>query len=123
MPGSPPLLRPPSTAVSLTLLLTILAVAVVYSAIPQGSQTIRQPAQGQEPTTRIVLTLTELRQPSINGQLVRWDRLDGEFRAIYERRPVRLLFVRAHPNNDYQAVDRVVSLAKRRGITVQFQQY
>jgi biopolymer transport protein ExbD len=102
--------------------LALLALALAAQGF--GSVALGQAApQVQAPSTRIILTLTEDRVPSINGQVVPWKELDPQLRAIYTGRPQRTLYIRAHPNNDYKAIKRVVDLAKRRGITVQFLPY
>ena len=104
---------------------TWLALATLAFAAPVFSShgLAYSQAPPQAPSTRIILTLTEAQVPSINGQVVQWDRLEAEFRAIFTRRPQRVLYVRAHPRNDYRTIARVVDLAKRRGITVNFLQY
>ena len=118
-------MRPIALVLHSTPCRTLLAVAAISLAASTSSSPAlnNARAQSQAPSTRIVLTLTEAHLPSINGQVVRWDRLDAQFQAIYARRPQRVLYVRAHPSNDYRTVTRVVDLAKRRGITVHFLPY
>jgi biopolymer transport protein ExbD len=98
-------------------------IAPFQTSFGQAPPPSKPTATRHVPTNRIVLTLTSSREPSINGQLLRWNRLDAEFRAMYTRRPERVLYIRAHPSNDYQTVARVVELAKRRGLTVHFTPY
>jgi biopolymer transport protein ExbD len=117
-------MRPIALALRSTPVRTLLAVVIIAPAASlTGFPGNNAYTQSQAPSNRIVLTLTEAQLPSINGQVVRWDRLDAQFRAIYTGRPQRVLYLRAHPSNDYRTVTRVVDLAKRRGITVHFLPY
>lgn len=107
-----------------TVLLVLLAAASPLSlALAQSPRSVIPADQQQGPTDQIVLTLTSSGQLSINGQIIRWEQLDGEFRAIYASRRDRLLFLRSHPSNDYLAIMRAVNVAKRQGITVRFLVY
>ena len=96
-------------------------LALTFAASLSGSVLRGQTKpQAEPPSTRIILTLTDAQIPTINGQIVPWKELEGQLDAIYTHRPQRVLYVRTHPKNGYKALTRVVDLARRRGITVNF---
>jgi hypothetical protein len=89
------------------------------SAIRAQSQTQGTDLQSQALTTRIVLTFSPQTEPVINGQLIPWKDLDKQLQAIYDRRPQKLLFVKAQPALDPKVLARVTQIAKKRGVTIQ----
>ena len=73
----------------------------------------------QEVSTRIILTFSAKNEPVINGQLIPWNRLDQQIRAIYDLRPRKLLFVQPASSTATKVLDRVIQAAKKRGVSVE----
>jgi biopolymer transport protein ExbD len=87
----------------------------------QSAGVVRDLDRQQAPTTQIILTFSAKQEPVINGQLVPWQQLDQQVRAIYDLRPRKVLIVKADSTKDRDALARVLRIAKRRGVTVEIQ--
>jgi len=67
---------------------------------------------------QIVLEVTETGGFAVNQQPIPADQLVVQLRAIYEKRPQKLLFVKVAPNRSYQEAIRAMDLAREVGVQV-----
>lgn len=105
------------------LLLVALLAAGLFQA---GRLAVRavEPAPRQVPATldsipapqQVVLTLADDGTYRINGLGLDPRGLDDRLRAIYRRRPVRLLFIQAAPTRSFGDVQDAMRLAYRAGV-------
>lgn len=97
------------------LTLTIGASAASAQAVTRPTFT---PPQFQQPSTRIVARISATGSLTINNQAIAWGRLAAELHAIYDKRPVKLLFLEPHPDAVINDVLRLIDVAKQEGVTV-----
>jgi biopolymer transport protein ExbD len=76
------------------------------------------PAAFQHRASNIVVRLSDSGVPSINDQMIPWARLASELKAIFLRRPEKVLFLQTAPQNRVEDVRRLVSMAKKQGVSV-----
>ena len=70
------------------------------------------------PSNQIVLELLADGSYAINSQPVPFNQLDTQLHAIYDPRPVKLLFVKAAPTRVYQDVIEAMDIARGAGVMV-----
>ena len=71
-----------------------------------------------ELTCQIVLELLADGSYAINAQPVPFAQLDTQIHAIYDPRPVKLLFIKAAPTRIYQDVIQAMDIARGAGVQV-----
>ncbi len=107
----------PRSGVALPLLVLAATLGGTASA-QQGPLLPPAPKELQNRPTNIVLRLSEVGTPAINHQPVEWARLAEELRAIFGRRPEKVLFMATSPRDRAEDVRRVVAIAKKQGVQV-----
>ena len=75
-------------------------------------------AVAQPSSTQIVLELTEDGGYAINTNVVPKDQLDAQFHALYDARPVKLLFIKSAPDRVYKEVIEAMDIARGAGVQV-----
>ena len=103
----------------LSIMVFILGAAVGSTAAAQQAPTVPlAPRELQHRPTNIVLRLAKDRTPAINDQRVEWARLGVELKAIFGRRPEKILFIATSPEDNVRDVRRVVAIARKHGVQV-----
>jgi biopolymer transport protein TolR len=99
------------------LIIFMISQPLARMAIPiQVPPAVAAPSTG--PSTQIVLEILEDGGYSINGQAVPKPQLDTQIHSIFDNRPAKLLFFKAHPNRIYQEVIEAMDIARGAGIEV-----
>ncbi|MEK6598495.1 MAG: biopolymer transporter ExbD, partial [Gemmatimonadota bacterium] len=80
---------------------------------PPETAAVTQPS-----STQIVLELTEDGGYAINTNVVPKDQLDAQFHALYDARPVKLLFIKSGPDRVYKEVIEAMDIARGAGVQV-----
>ena len=96
-------------------------VSLVFSsgAAAQGvTRPSFTPPEALQPSTAIVARISATGSLTINNQAIPWGRLATQLRAIYGRRPVKLLFLAPHPDAVINDVLRLLDIAKQEGVIV-----
>ena len=75
-------------------------------------------AVNQPTATQIVLELTADGGYAINTNVVPKDQLDAQFHALYDARPVKLLFIKSAPDRVYKEVIEAMDIARGAGVQV-----
>ena len=104
----------------------LLVLLIIFMIIqPLNRQTIpiqvpppQNTAVASGPSNQIVLELRDDGSYAINGQDVPKDQLDTQIHAIYDARPVKLLFVKPGLNRLYQDVIEAMDVARGAGVLV-----
>ncbi|HVX90021.1 MAG TPA: biopolymer transporter ExbD [Gemmatimonadales bacterium] len=104
----------------------LLVLLIIFMIIqPLNRQTIpiqvpppQNTAAASGPSNQIVLELRDDGTYAINGQVVPVDQLDTQIHAIYDARPVKLLFVKPGLNRIYQDVISAMDVARGAGVQV-----
>ncbi|HWA40968.1 MAG TPA: biopolymer transporter ExbD [Gemmatimonadales bacterium] len=104
----------------------LLVLLIIFMIIqPLNRQTIpiqvpppQNTAAASGPSNQIVLELRDDGSYAINGQDVPKDQLDTQIHAIYDARPVKLLFVKPGLNRLYQDVIEAMDVARGAGVQV-----
>ena len=106
-----------STITGAAIVLIMVCVGNASSAGAQGGPIVPQaPAELQHRPTNIVIRLSDAGIPSINNQTVPWARLSTELKAVFAKRPEKILFLQTTPQNRVEDVRRIVALTKKQGI-------
>ncbi len=100
--------------------LALLALALgTTAASAQGvTRPTFTPPQSQPPSTRIVARISATGALTINNQAIAWSRLATELHAIYDKRPVKLLFLEPDPDAVVNDVLRLLDVARLEGVIV-----
>ena len=99
------------------LIIFMISQPLARMAIPvQVPPAVAAPSTG--PSTQIVLEILEDGGYSINGQPVPKPQLDTQIHTIFDNRPAKLLFIKAHPTRIYQEVIEAMDIARGAGIQV-----
>ena len=99
------------------LIIFMISQPLARMAIPvQVPPAVSAPSTG--PSTQIVLEILEDGGYSINGQAVPKQQLDTQIHSIFDNRPAKLLFFKAHPSRIYQEVIEAMDIARGAGIEV-----
>ena len=104
----------------------LLVLLIIFMIIqPLNRQTIpiqvpppQNTAAASGPSNQIVLELRDDGSYAINGQDVPKDQLDTQIHAIYDARPVKLLFVKPGLNRIYSDVIEAMDVARGAGVLV-----
>jgi biopolymer transport protein ExbD len=104
----------------------LLVLLIIFMIIqPLNRQTIpiqvpppQNTAAATGPSNQIVLELRDDGSYAINGQDVPKDQLDTQIHAIYDARPVKLLFVKPGLNRIYADVIDAMDVARGAGVLV-----
>lgn len=104
----------------------LLVLLIIFMIIqPLNRQTIpiqvpppQNTASASGPSNQIVLELRDDGSYAINGQDVPKDQLDTQIHAIYDARPVKLLFVKPGLNRIYSDVIEAMDVARGAGVLV-----
>ena len=104
----------------------LLVLLIIFMIIqPLNRQTIpiqvpppQNTAVASGPSNQIVLELRDDGSYAINGQDVPKDQLDTQIHAIYDARPVKLLFVKPGLNRIYSDVIEAMDVARGAGVLV-----
>jgi biopolymer transport protein ExbD len=104
----------------------LLVLLIIFMIIqPLNRQTIpiqvpppQNTASASGPSNQIVLELRDDGSYAINGQDVPKDQLDTQIHAIYDARPVKLLFVKPGLNRIYSDVIDAMDVARGAGVLV-----
>ena len=104
----------------------LLVLLIIFMIIqPLNRQTIpiqvpppQNTAVASGPSNQIVLELRDDGTYAINGQDVPKDQLDTQIHAIYDARPVKLLFVKPGLNRIYSDVIDAMDVARGAGVLV-----
>jgi len=104
----------------------LLVLLIIFMIIqPLNRQTIpiqvpppQNTASASGPSNQIVLELRDDGSYAINGQDVPKDQLDTQIHAIYDARPVKLLFVKPGLNRIYADVIDAMDVARGAGVLV-----
>ena len=116
-----------SSDINVTPMIDVLLVLLIIFMIiqPLNRQTIpiqvpppQNVASASGPSNQIVLELRDDGTYAINGQLVPNDQLDTQIHAIFDARPVKLLFVKPGLNRIYQDVIEAMDVARGAGVQV-----
>lgn len=116
-----------NSEINVTPMIDVLLVLLIIFMIiqPLNRQTIpiqvpppQNTAAASGPSNQIVLELKDDGTYAINGQLVPTDQLDAQIHAIYDARPVKLLFVKPGLNRIYADVITAMDIARGAGVQV-----
>src|SRR5574338_95401 len=104
-------------------LLVLLLIFMIIQPLNRQTIPIQVPppqntAAASGPSNQIVLELRDDGSYAINGQVVPVDQLDTQIHAIYDARPVKLLFVKPGLNRIYQDVISAMDVARGAGVQV-----
>lgn len=104
-------------------LLVLLIIFMISQPLNRMGMDVQVPpkeeAQANEtPSNQIVLELLADGSYAINAQPVPFDQLDTQIHAIYDPRPVKLMFIKAAPNRIYQEVIEAMDIARGAGVQV-----
>ena len=104
-------------------LLVLLIIFMIIQPLNRQTIPIQVPppqtaAASTGPSNQIVLEIRDDGTYAVNGQLVPKDQLDAQIHAIYDARPVKLLFVKPGLNRIYQDVIEAMDIARGAGVQV-----
>ncbi len=78
----------------------------------------QQEEQEQSQTDQIVLEIMQDGSYQINGELVAPGGLDARIHEIYDNRPAKLIFIKAHESRLYQEVITAMDIVKTAGVEI-----
>ena len=116
-----------SSEINVTPMIDVLLVLLIIFMITQPLSRMVMDVQVPPPDTpqtntpppaQIVLELLANGSYAINGQPYPKDQLESQLHAIYDPRPVKLMFVKAAPNRIYQDVIEAMDIARGAGVQV-----
>lgn len=104
-------------------LLVLLIIFMIIQPLNRQTIPIQVPppqtaAASTGPSNQIVLEIRDDGTYAVNGQLVPKEQLDAQIHAIYDARPVKLLFVKPGLNRIYQDVIEAMDIARGAGVQV-----
>ena len=112
----------PNVIPMIDILLVLLIIFMISQPLARMAIDVQVPppvsAPSTGPSTQIVLQIAEDGSYSINGQPVPLEQLDTQIHAIFDTRPVKLLFIKAAGNRVYQEVIDAMDVARGAGIQV-----
>ena len=71
-----------------------------------------------QPSTNIVIEISQEGTYAINTQPVAKENLSSRFHEIYDVRPDKLLFIKVHNSRPYKEVNEVIDIARGAGVKV-----
>jgi biopolymer transport protein ExbD len=113
----------PNVVPMIDVLLVLLIIFMISQPLNRMGMDVQVPpkeeAQANDsPSNQIVLELLADGSYAINAQPVPFDQLDTQIHAIYDPRPVKLLFIKAAPTRIYQEVIQAMDIARGAGVQV-----
>lgn len=113
----------PNVVPMIDVLLVLLIIFMISQPLNRMGMDVQVPpkeeAQANEtPSNQIVLELLADGSYAINAQPVPFDQLDTQIHAIYDPRPVKLMFIKAAPTRIYQEVIEAMDIARGAGVQV-----
>jgi len=113
----------PNVVPMIDVLLVLLIIFMISQPLSRMGMDVQVPpkeeAQANDsPSNQIVLELLADGSYAINAQPVPFDQLDTQIHAIYDPRPVKLLFIKAAPTRIYQDVIQAMDIARGAGVQV-----
>jgi len=112
----------PNVIPMIDILLVLLIIFMISQPLSRMGMDVQVPppetAQSEGPSNQIVLELTADGGYAINSQPVPFAQLDTQIHAIYDPRPVKLMFVKSAPNRKYGEVISAMDVARGAGVQV-----
>ena len=104
-------------------MLVLLIIFMITQPLSRKAFDVQVPPQQQskskqQPSSQIVLELTEDGAYTINKQPYTLSQLDAAFHQIYDTRPAKLLFIKAAPGRKYLDVMQAMDIAHGAGVQV-----
>ena len=104
-------------------LLVLLVIFMITLPMSRRVLEIQVPKEEQsqattQPSTNIVLEISETGTYAINTQPVTRDALSAKFHEIYDVRAEKLLFIKVHNSRPYSQVIEVIDIARGAGVKV-----
>lgn len=113
----------PNVVPMIDVLLVLLIIFMISQPLSRMGMDVQVPpkaeaAPNDAPSQQIVLELLADGTYAINAQPVPYDQLDTQIHAIYDMRPVKLMFIKAAPSRIYQDVIEAMDVARGAGVQV-----
>jgi biopolymer transport protein TolR len=112
----------PNVIPMIDIMLVLLIIFMISQPLARMAIDVQVPppvaAPSTGPSTQIVLEILQDGAYSINGQPVPKPQLDTQIHTIFDNRPAKLLFIKAHPTRIYQEVIEAMDVARGAGIQV-----
>ena len=113
----------PNVVPMIDVLLVLLIIFMISQPLSRMGIDVQVPPQEEaqandSPSNQIVLELLADGSYAINAQPVPLAQLDTQIHAIYDPRPVKLLFIKAAPTRIYQEVIQAMDIARGAGVQV-----
>jgi biopolymer transport protein ExbD len=112
----------PNVVPMIDVLLVLLIIFMISQPLSRMGMDVQVPPQTEAvsdgPSNQIVLELLADGSYAINAQPVPFNQLDTQIHAIYDPRPVKLLFIKAAPTRIYQDVIEAMDIARGAGVQV-----
>jgi biopolymer transport protein ExbD len=112
----------PNVIPMIDILLVLLIIFMISQPLARMAIDVQVPptetATYRGPSTQIVLEILEDGNYRINGQPVPPGQLDAQIHAIYDPRPSKLIFLKAHPNRTYQDAIEAMDIVRGAGVQV-----
>ncbi len=112
----------PNVVPMIDILLVLLIIFMISQPLSRMALDVQVPppqtSQASGPSNQIVLEVRDDGSYAINSQPVPKDQLDTQIHAIYDTRPVKLMFVKAGHNRRYQEVIEAMDIARGAGVQV-----
>ena len=120
--GSGGISAEPNVIPMIDIMLVLLIIFMISQPLARMAIDVQVPppvaAPSTAPSTQIVLEILPDGGYSINGQAVPKPQLDTQIHTIFDNRPAKLLFIKAHPTRIYQEVIEAMDIARGAGIQV-----
>ncbi|TFG52609.1 MAG: biopolymer transporter ExbD [Gemmatimonadales bacterium] len=112
----------PNVVPMIDILLVLLIIFMISQPLSRMALDVQVPppqtSQASGPSNQIVLEVRDDGSYAINSQPVPKDQLDTQIHAIYDTRPVKLMFVKAGHSRRYQEVIEAMDIARGAGVQV-----
>ena len=111
----------PNVIPMIDILLVLLIIFMITLPLARMAIDVQVPpleTQPSPPTTQIVLNILQDGNYEINGQPVPPGQLDTQIHAIYDTRPAKLIFIKAHDDRTYQEWIRASDIVRGAGVQV-----
>lgn len=112
----------PNVVPMIDVLLVLLIIFMISQPLSRMGIDVQVPpkteAVSDAPSNQIVLELLADGSYAINAQPVPFAQLDTQIHAIYDPRPVKLMFIKAAPTRIYQEVIEAMDVARGAGVQV-----